>query len=508
MDSQAKMNIKLTYPHSDEYRYETKLTRINFDDERILDILSNNGFLVSDTKGIKKDIKDPNSIFSPKYGQTLKDINQFANKYRCECGATTHKINDGVKCKVCGTKVKYVDDNFDYTGWIVLKEPYQIIHPSFYKSIEFIIGTETLQNILDVEHTTKDEDGHDMEIKAPDDEPYFAIGMMNFIDRFDEIMFHYINKKKQKMAYYDDIMEHRRDVFTSSIPVFTSLLRPFEFDAKSLYYEDTNALYMMINKLKTQINNESLKLFRMKKPKLQCLYNLQMKFNELYTSIEAILSGKKGAIRTLIGGRYNFTSRDVIVGDPMLRIDEVSLPYSALCELLQQRIINILHKSYSMNYNDAYNFWYRACITRNETVANIIQSLIDNDKSKRGLPLLINRNPTISYGSIFQMYCVKMTDGYTMGVPLQILEPMAADFDGDVLNVLLIINQAFLERASDVFNPRNAAYISKNDGEFNNSVNHKRDTIINTYTMLKLSRGNYSQDNLNKIREIVSRNRN
>ena len=36
----------------------------------------------------------------------------------------------------------------------------------------------------------------------------------------------------------------------------------------------------------------------------------------------------------------------------MLRIDEVSLPYSALCELLQQRIINILHKSYSMNYND------------------------------------------------------------------------------------------------------------------------------------------------------------
>ena len=503
----STMNIKLSYPYSEEYKYETRLERINFDDERELDILVGNGFIISDTKGIKKDLKDENSIFSPKFGQTLKDVNPFANRYRCDCGATIHKVNAGIRCKVCGTKVKYVDDNFDYTGWIVLNDEYQVIHPSFYKSIEFIIGPAVLNNILCADPKTKDKDGNDITVTPPDDEPYFAIGMMEFVEKFDEILLHYINKKKQKMQYYDDIMEHRRDVFTHSIPVFTSLLRPFEFDNKSFYFEDTNSLYMMINKLKTQINNDSLKLFRMSKPKLQCLYDLQMKFNTLYASIEAILSGKKGAIRTLIGGRYNFTSRDVIVGDPSLRIDEVSLPYAALCELLQQRIINILHKSYSMSYNDAYNFWYKACITKNKTIENIIWSLIKNDKSGRGLPVLINRNPTISYGSIFQMYCVKMTDGYTMGTPLQVLEPMAADFDGDVLNVLLIINDAFLERASDVFNPRNAAYISKNDGEFNNSVNHKRDTIINTQTMIRLSRGYYSQENLAKIRQIIQMNK-
>jgi len=425
----SKMSVNVSYPYSEEYEYETRLERINFDDERDIDLLTNNGFIVSDFHGIKKDLKDPDSIFSPKFGQTLRDLNPFANRYRCECGKTQHKINDGIKCKYCGTKVRYVDDNFDYTGWIVLKDPYVIIHPGLFKSIEFIIGKSTLQNILSVEKP-KDADGHEIQIDPPSGEPYYSIGMLEFQNKFDEIMRYYINKKKNKMPYYDDIMEHRRSVFTHSIPVFTTLLRPYELDTKSFYYEDNNSIYTMINKLKTTINNESLKLFREPKPKLQSLYDMQVKVNELYASIEAILSGKKGALRTLIGGRYNFTSRDVIVADPSLRIDEVSLPYAALTELLQQTIINILHKSYSMSYSDAYDFWYKSCISENDTIKDIILSLIKNNKSGRGLPLIINRNPSIQFGSIMQMFCVKITSGYTMGVPLQILKPLAADFDG------------------------------------------------------------------------------
>lgn len=503
----SKMSVNVTYPFSDEYEYETTLERINFDDERDMDLLTNNGFIVSDSHGIKKDLKDPLSIFSPKFGQTLKDLNPFANRYRCDCGRTQYKVNNGIKCKWCGHKVKYVDDNFDYTGWIVLNKPYVIIHPGLYKSIEFIIGKDVLNNILNVEHIIKDEDGHETEMKRPSDEPYFSIGMMEFYEKFDEILKFYINKKKSKMSYYDDIMQHRRSVFTHSIPVFTTLLRPYEIDAKSFYYEDTNSLYTMINKLKTSINNESLKIFRQKKPKLQYLYDLQIKVNELYSSVEAILSGKKGALRTLIGGRYNFTSRDVIVPDPTLRIDEVSLSYAALTKLLEQPIINILHKSYSKSYSDAYDFWYKSCIVENDIIKDIIMSLINNHKNGRGLPVLINRNPTINFGSMFQMHCTKMTTGYTMGVPLQILKPLGADFDGDVLNVMLIINDAFYQRTFEVFNPRNSAYISKNDGMFNNQVNHQRDTIINTQTLLKLSRKNYSKENLDKILSIVARNK-
>ena len=104
------------------------------------------------------------------------------------------------------------------------------------------------------------------------------------------------------------------------------------------------------------------------------------------------------------------------------------------------------------------------------------------------------------------MYCSKISTGYTMAVPLPILEGLAADFDGDTLNILLIINKDFQIAAENVFNPRNSMYISKNDGMFNNSYNHKRDTIINMNTMVQLSRSYYSDSQLAKIRQAQSSN--
>ena len=76
-----------------------------------------------------------------------------------------------------------------------------------------------------------------------------------------------------------------------------------------------------------------------------------------------------------------------------------------------------------------------------------------------------------------------------------------------MLNIMYLINDAFYQRASEVFNPANSMYISKNDGMFNNAVNHQRDTIINTQTLIKLSRNNYSRENLNKIYAIVNANK-
>ena len=43
----------------------------------------------------------------------------------------------------------------------------------------------------------------------------------------------------------------------------------------------------------------------------------------------------------------------------------------------------------------------------------------------------MNITPTINYGSIMFMRCVGINDDYTMSVPLQILKPLGADFDGE-----------------------------------------------------------------------------
>ena len=75
----------------------------------------------------------------------------------------------------------------------------------------------------------------------------------------------------------------------------------------------------------------------------------------------------------------------------------------------------------------------------------------------------------------------------------------------DVLNIFYIVNQAFLERATVVFNPRNAMYISKINGKLNSDLIVQRDTIINANTFLWLGRHNYSNEDINTIARIKAK---
>jgi hypothetical protein len=258
----------------------------------------------------------------------------------------------------------------------------------------------------------------------------------------------------------------------------------------------------MIAKLVAVINKDNLKMFRKKKSKNKALYDVQCEYNEIYAELERVLAQKKGAVRTLFGGRYNFSCRSVIVPSQELGIDEVKLSYHALCELLQQSIINILQKTYSMLYSEAYKIWYKSQVSHNPVVEDIIQGIIKS--YPRGIPILLNRNPTIAYGGIMLMHVVGINKNFTASVPLRILKPLAADFDGDTLNILYLINQEFIDAAEKVINPRNAMQISRNDGMFNSDVNHSRDCLINANTMIYLSREYYSEDQIANIKRLQS----
>ena len=80
----------------------------------------------------------------------------------------------------------------------------------------------------------------------------------------------------------------------------------------------------------------------------------------------------------------------------MLRCDQVLLPYVALAKMLQQQITNILVRNYNISPNDAYDIWYRSIAKKDDRVAEIINTIIHSNPE--GLPVLINRNPTINYG--------------------------------------------------------------------------------------------------------------
>lgn len=91
---------------------------------------------------------------------------------------------------------------------------------------------------------------------------------------------------------------------------------------------------------------------------------------------------------------------------------------------MQQIIINIMHKSYNMSYNEAYKYLYENMTIPNQRIVNIIEGII---KENDGIDVIINRNPTISLGSILCMKCIGIEYNYTMSLEVTVLKGLAAD---------------------------------------------------------------------------------
>lgn len=408
-----KVNVQKQYPYSDEFEYVAYMDRIDFNEEKLNDLKKNKGFIIYSPKAtIKKDIKNPNGIFSTKYGQKLGDLNPYIDRWSCQCGYYKGHINKGLMCPKCGRICKYVDDDFSIFGWIEIDKEYKIINPDMYNILNSFFGRSkhpkdkksktgsVLQNMICYDKEI-DQHGNEIGPKVKPNEPYYGIGIIEFVQRFDEILSFYYNKNKSsqsKRDLYYDIMVDKSKIFIDSIPVFTTLLRPMDIQQGNMYYEKTNKFYNMMVQLSNRINKNKRKIDRVPKLKNQQLYNLQMKYMQLYDEVIEILQDKKGQLRTLVSGRFNYTSREVIKQDPQLRIDQCKLPYVELVITLEQQICNILHKTLNISFQQAWDKWFRAIGIIDQTIVKIIEDIIKSSCGGEGLPVIINRNPTISFG--------------------------------------------------------------------------------------------------------------
>jgi len=488
-----------------DYDCVTSLEVLNLDEWRKEKIKSGKGFIISDPKGIKQDLKTQSGIYSSRYGtNNITDIDVFSGNYKCDCGRISGSMYHGEICPYCNTMVKQMGNDISISGFLVLKDKYWIIHPNMYSKIAAFIGDQRLNRIISP-NVKIDSNGKVIKNLPPakKDEPFREIGLIEFKERFDEIMDFYLSLFPGKQAFYDEIMKVHRDcVFTHTISVFSSLLRPAKVDNGSLKYEACNDYFSILSKLVYRCNKDKLKIDQKPKEKLQLLYDIQYQLMALDNEIREIMSHKKGDIRSAVGGRYAFTSRCVIRQDVTLRANQIKLPYSALCVLLQQVIVNILQRTYQCTYADAYKKWFKAQTVLDKVVYDIIDGLIKD--SGEGLPLLINRNPTISFGGILSVKCIGINDfdDKTMSISLLDLKLMAADFDGDTLNILYLYNKDFIKEADMTINP-NMMYIDKNTGLTNMDMIFGRDVLINANAMRQIC-SDYTPEQMDKIKMLQS----
>ena len=217
----------------------------DWDFEYQFDILNKLGFRITE-KG-KTDMNDQAgmySIHSPLYGSDLSDGRVPEERWTCKCGETIGNSYNGTICPKCGTKVEFIEPDMRTTGWIVLDRDY-IIQPELFKKIQSIIGTKNLNNIIKY----KDPRERDANI------PFDGIGLIEFRERFEEIMHYFVRKRPTKEDQYIFVMANQSYVFAKSIPVYSSYLRPFVVRSEEIRYSDEDKLFRRIFSNSLLLNN-------------------------------------------------------------------------------------------------------------------------------------------------------------------------------------------------------------------------------------------------------------
>lgn len=401
-------------------KQRVRIVRLNWDIEYLQDIITNNGFLITEPATFQVDETKQKSLYGARstlYGTNYEDETAFIERYRCSCGMFKGKLFEHEECPICHTKVEFKDADIEFTGWISLGDNY-VLNPYYYNRLCECIGKNVVPEIVN-SRTKVDVNGH-MGIASAEEfdekpkHPYVGIGLVEFKKNFNEIMDYFKEKKPKKAEELDRLKKEASSVFCSHIPIYSTLLRPQSSTADTYYFNtidrQINPLFSLSEKVKQAEEID----------KHLILSRIQYRLNKLWQENFNLLNGKEGWIRgQLLGGSINSSSRNVIVPDPTLGDGEVDMSYHAFLELYKFRIIYYLMKMDDISLAKAYYIWNRAYQFDNR-VYEVMQFIVKKEKPK----IIINRNPTLNYYSILMMGIRKVKRDITdfcLSVPLSIL---------------------------------------------------------------------------------------
>ena len=415
----------------------------------------------------KKIVPQEGGIYTDVMGK-LVDDDIAINEYSCDtnCRNLVGRVYEGEICPMCGQVVK---NNFgtdiEKNGWINL-ESYKVIPPAAFVKVKALIGDTTLDDIISFNDNI-DLQGNIVigNTEFSKKHPFSKIGMVEFYNRFEEIVTYYgrVNKKPREAEL---LLRWKNRIFTSKVNVLSQHLRPAFINSseKTFRYDGINSIYSVI------INNASLickaKLTNQYMNINKYLYTIQIEIFKLYGSIIKKLDGKKKLFRRKIQGtKMSWSSRMVINANTgaTYGIDQIVISYKAFLELYFFEIINCLKRGVVTNYyvdRTMYEIIEYLDILKYSTVVDpviysVMKWLIANNVD--GLWCLVNRPPTMDLGSLQMLRVTDVIPNAVenhMKVPLTSLIAWNGDFDGDNLSVYSVKELSVMLEFTKGFSPR------------------------------------------------------
>lgn len=436
---------------------------------------------------------------SPGYSERLQD-HVFSRSSdidfiaKCECEHLNGSYWEGTLCPKCNTiatsDMEAASGHLTHRTWLSCPKELKggWIHPAFYGVLSRWLRygkrvrtsyTNTQGEIANRGKLKKGnylDDILDPETPINEDLIGFVTGsgFDYFYENFDYLIDFFANhfpktanrKNISTLLYF--IKQNRHKVFTRYLPILSSSLHPIvmsEGQSESRRrFVDKNSQYVL-SAAATLSTLEFSTRRKKRSDEVECAAFAAFQEMIAYTSDIAVkqLSKKKSLPRQhMFGSRLHFTFRGVIV--PITgphAMDEVHLPSNMASNLLRDHTVGRLMQQ-GMTAGEALSIQEASLQRFDERVHKIMLDLIAESPQGK-LPILFNRNPSIRSGSIQQLWVTKIKtniEDESIGFSAIICADPNADFDGDELNGVLIMENAAVESFA-VMHPHRR-YLSRN----------------------------------------------
>lgn len=269
-------------------------------------------------------------------------------------------------------------------------------------------------------------------------------GLTMFYEHFDDIMqtFIYHGASRtipEKLRVLDEFIKANRDkIFTKALPVPNRVMFPIERGGVASYGDEN--MVNAVNAVRVIQEGESRKhALSLKSQESRMVKCIELFTKYHFQTVKKLIGAKYGMARQhIFGGRWHFSSRAVVVSiyEPH-DFRTVYLPWAVAVEQFHIQLVN---KLLARNYNpqQAYNLLKKHSTSYSALIDELFHELID-ECPYIGLPIILQRNPTIRRPSAVMVYVSKIkTDcrDHTISISTGNLTGMNADFDGDQLNTV------------------------------------------------------------------------
>lgn len=481
--------------------------RRNWNKDFYYDTIHGNGFIISEPAIVSLDGSKEKNLYgaqSPLYGASYEDEHSYSMRFRCKCGEFQSRQFEGEICPKCHTRIEEREENIGMTGWIYFGEYNKIVNPLYYFMLEKALGTTIFNDIITSKvRVTKDGKQEQLSPEDYDTPPssiYAGIGIDGFYKHYEEIMTHFIKIKKNKKKDIEFLLNHKSMVFTYAIPIYSTMLRPQSITSDTFYFESMdkyiNTLFTLSENIKNCIDIEREFILSRIQKKVLKMWNINFE----------LLSGKEGWIRgEILGGSLNFSSRNVIICGSTLRENEVDISYNTFLQLFKFKIIYYIKQILDINLSKACDIWKHA-FKFNPFVYDVMKLINEKEEPH----LLINRNPTLNYQSMILVKIRKIkrsSSEYCLTVPITSLSGMNADFDGDILNIIGLIDPALVYMFRK-FDPTSRMTIDRSTGLLNKNIALDKNQKIDYYYFCTVGETEFDQEEVYEDVEYVYDNEN